>query len=157
MSGWGVFWCMNPVWSHGRFRELGDIAMDPGQVAHHSGVYTREVRKATAYAPADHTHLDPGAVPPAHQGAPGVSLWEKGKNQQSRNAKPSGCQCPGQGRDRGERTSQAVTWQESRPSIPAQSISSLMILVVLSKEELVRYFCSQSLFPTMGTATSLRW
>lgn len=52
---------------------------------------------------------------------------------------------------------QAVTLQESLPSFPAQSMSSLMILVVLSEDELVWYFCSQSLFSTMGTATSLRW
>lgn len=48
--------------------------MNPGHVAHHSGVYTREVGKSTASAPADHTHLDPGAVPSAYQGAPGVTL-----------------------------------------------------------------------------------
>lgn len=63
----------------------------------------------------------------------------------------------GPGRDRGERLSQAVTWQESRPAIPAQSMSSLMILEFLAKEGSVRYLCSQSLFPTMGTATSLSW
>lgn len=68
---------MNPIWPHRGFRELGDIAMDPEHVVHHSGVYAREVRKSTAYAPADDTHLDPGAVPPAYQGAPGVTLWEK--------------------------------------------------------------------------------
>lgn len=57
---------MNPIWPHRGFWELRDIVMDPGHVAHHSGVDTREVRKSTAFAPADHTHLDPGAVPPAY-------------------------------------------------------------------------------------------
>lgn len=72
-------------------------------------------------------------------------------------AKMGGSQCPGLRRDKGERIGQAVTLQESRPSIPAQSMSSLMILVLLSKEELILYFRSQSLFSTIGTATSLRW
>lgn len=51
--------------------------MDPGHIAHLPGVYTRDVRKATASALADHAHLDPGAVPPAYQGTPGVILWKK--------------------------------------------------------------------------------
>lgn len=69
--------CMNPIWPHQRFWELGDIAIDPGHVAHHPGVYTREVRKPTASAPAVHTHLDPETVLPAYQGAPRVRLWKK--------------------------------------------------------------------------------
>lgn len=157
MSGWGLLCCRNSTWPHQRFQELGDIAVDPGHVAHHSDVYTREVRKATASAPTDHTHLNPGAVPPAYQAPLQSHPVEKGRNQHSHNAKSSECQCPGQGRDRGERVGQAITWQKSQLSIPAQSMSSLMILVVLFKEELVQDFCPQSLFSTMGTATSLWW
>lgn len=132
--------------------------MNPGHVAHHSGVYTREVGKSTASAPADHTHLDPGAVPPAYQRAPGVTLWEK-----ARVSTPGIPSCQGgwapvcwvRKRQRRE-DSQAITWQESWPFIPAQSMSSLIILMLLFQEELVWYLRSQSLFLTMGTVTSLR-
>ena len=53
-----------------------DVLADPGHVAGHPGVYPREVGECTLVAPADNSHLDPGAFPEAHQGPPGVTLWE---------------------------------------------------------------------------------
>lgn len=53
-----------------------DVLVDPGHVARHAGIHPREVVTA-AIAPAHDPHLDPGALPSAHEGAPGVHLWGK--------------------------------------------------------------------------------
>lgn len=152
MSGWDLLCCINSTWPPRRFQELGDITMDPEDGAHHSGVYTREVRKATA--PTDHTHLDPGTIPLAYQAPLPKSSCGMGRNQHSHNAKSSEHQCPGQGTEERE-------WDRllpgRSPGSPSQPKASLMILVVPFKEESVQDFCPQSLFSTMGTATSLRW
>ena len=54
-----------------------DFLAYPGYVAGHPGVHPREVAMATDVTPADNSHLDPGAVPATHQGAPGVTLRER--------------------------------------------------------------------------------
>lgn len=54
-----------------------DVLVDPGHVARHAGVHPREVVVTAAVAPAHDPHLDPGALPSAHEGAPRVHLWDE--------------------------------------------------------------------------------
>lgn len=51
-------------------RAQGDVPVDPGLVARHSGVHPGEGARTTDVAPAHDPHLEPGAVPAAHQGPP---------------------------------------------------------------------------------------
>ena len=86
-------------------------------------------------APAHDPHLEPGAVPAAHQGAPGVQLrGEKALSPGS--PRPHGPGTGGKGTEEEAlggkgieeeaRAAGSLTWQESRPSLPAHSMSALM-------------------------------
>lgn len=73
MGGLVIMW--TPPGPHLGSRGKRDVLLDPGHVAHHSGIHPREVTMTTDISPAHDPHLDPGAIPATHQGAPRVTLW----------------------------------------------------------------------------------
>lgn len=52
-----------------------DLPLNPVQVFLDVGEDGRQIYRGATNAPTDHALLNPGASLPAHQGAPGVSLW----------------------------------------------------------------------------------
>lgn len=62
----------------------GDTLVDPVQVVGDAGVDARPVGQSAALAPADHARLQPGAIHPADQGPPGVTLQRGGEGRGER-------------------------------------------------------------------------
>lgn len=120
------------------------MVVDPGQVGCHSGIDARKIGMTTALSPAHHSYLEPGAPPVTDQGASRVTL-------QGKETCGSILRVPTD-RSEGQRPwSGSLTWQESRPLLPAHSMSSLINFLTLW------YCCLHNSSATIGTSTSCRW